>query len=326
MPSVTLLADRGVRPLVFRPIPAGEFVMGSRRWHRVEAHYAREEPAHRVVVPRWLGHGPGGVQDLEGIAFWMAEVPVTQGQFDLWKANPGLGPGPHSAWYALCKDKFGLDDEQKHFFRDSGRFRSPADHPAEQVEMREALAYAEWLGQQAETRSILDTFAVQVFRETELKLRISLPSEALWEYACRAGTNTDYWSGDGEAALAEVGWYGSNSGGCTHQVAEKAPNPYDLFDMHGNVWEWCLDTVDLMAYRSQLPGSPPVVPNCNWRWLEVSLERAVRGGSLFEDLESCRSASRLFCVPSLREAFLGFRLCLIPSKGSNVSFEPSRPS
>jgi hypothetical protein len=110
------------------------------------------------------------------------------------------------------------------------------------VNWHEARVVAEWLMEKMHDAGILPPGYV-----------VDLPPEALWEYACRAGTETEYWSGDGEAALAEVGWYGGNAGGQTHRVGEKKqPNLWGLHDMHGNVQEWCLDLYEAVRGRFRL--------------------------------------------------------------------------
>jgi formylglycine-generating enzyme required for sulfatase activity len=114
-----------------------------------------------------------------------------------------------------------------------------------------------------------------------------LPSEAEWEYACRAGTRTAYSFGDDPAELGEYAWYFDNSDDAYHPVGTKKPNPFGLFDMHGNVAEWVLDAHDKGFYATL--GSRAVNPV---RWPSEPYPHVVRGGSFDDDPEKLRSAAR----------------------------------
>ncbi len=109
-----------------------------------------------------------------------------------------------------------------------------------------------------------------------------LPTEEEWEYACQAGSTGDYCFGDDAQLLGEYAWYGENSGGETHPVGQKQPNAWGLYDMHGNVWEWCEDG----------PGAE--------KWL--------RGGSWGSVGGYCRSARRVNDLPVFRDFINGFRV------------------
>ena len=154
---------------------------------------------------------------------------------------------------------------------------------------------------------------------------LRLPSEAEWEYACRAGSETDFWNGDGEAALREVGWFWGNSGGQTHDVDEPVVagsperHPAGVVGMHGNVWEWCEDRFDRGAYRAPPDGWPAEEP---WsEWDEDSEEyryRVVRGGAWNFPAGGCRSAFRFGGRPDGRYAELGFRVCYVPGPAATA--------
>ena len=132
-----------------------------------------------------------------------------------------------------------------------------------------------------------------------------LPAEAEWEYACRAGTTTRYSFGDDDhdSELGDYAWFRGNSDSETHPVGSKQPNAWGLYDMHGNVWEWCQDMyVDY-------PGGSVLEA----RGATSGSDRVIRGGSWGGTAEICRSASRGGDWPSLRTSFHGFRVCLSPS-------------
>jgi len=131
-----------------------------------------------------------------------------------------------------------------------------------------------------------------------------LPTEAEWEYACRAGRTTKWCFGDSQSQLADYAWYDDNSGGTTHPVGEKKPNAWGLYDMHGNVYEWCDDWYD-EDYYSASPAADPKGP-------DSTAYRVLRGGSWDFDPWVTRSADRGWDAPDDRSLYFGFRLARTP--------------
>ena len=136
-----------------------------------------------------------------------------------------------------------------------------------------------------------------------------LPTEAQWEYACRAGTKTRYSFGADASRLGNYGWYGGFEGGgnvknekYAHRVGVKLANAWGFHDLHGNVWEWCRDW-----YKQEHPGGtdPEVTTK--------AASRVVRGGGWFIAAGLCRSALRIWGVPDGRIFGLGFRLAAVQS-------------
>ena len=132
-----------------------------------------------------------------------------------------------------------------------------------------------------------------------------LPTEAEWEYACRAGSKTAYSFGESSKSLGNYAWFNGNSNGQTHPVGEKRANAWGLYDMHGNVWEWCSNW-----YSSDMDQS--VRPE--YRDSSADPARVLRGGSWDSSPLYCRSASRNGGLPSYRNYYVGFRVARAQSR------------
>lgn len=164
-------------------------------------------------------------------------------------------------------------------------FQKGDNYPVEQVSWKEARRFCEKLNNDSSI-------------ERPEGYCFDLPTEAQWEYSCRAGT-TGACYGD----LDEVAWYDSNSGGSTHPVAQKHPNLWGLYDMHGNVCEWCRDWWWWKTYQGNV--TDPMGPTSG-------SNRVIRGGSWCSYTQYCRAASRIRDSPDFQYNFIGFRLALVP--------------
>ena len=139
--------------------------------------------------------------------------------------------------------------------------------------------------------------------------RFLLPSEAQWEYACRAGSTRRFCFGDKDSELKDYAWYGATSGSQTHPVGEKKPNAWGLYDVHGSVWEWCADWYDPKYYANSPLRDP--------RGPARGTPRVLRGGSCDDDAAFCRSAIRGSARPGHRGVDLGLRVlreCVVQAR------------
>ena len=134
----------------------------------------------------------------------------------------------------------------------------------------------------------------------------SLPSEAQWEYACRGVTSyqlsvTQYYYGNDESKLKDYGWYSNNSGSQTHEVGKKIANNFGLYDMMGNLWEWCYDNRH-KNYKKALKNCEP--------WIETidNIMRIMRGGAWYSESSCCRCAYRVWNNSDLNDNLVGFRV------------------
>jgi formylglycine-generating enzyme required for sulfatase activity len=232
-------------------IPGGQFDMGS-----TDAEVGRksdEGPRHPVK----LG------------AFWMSKCEVRWDEYDLfWRARPGnkKDEEPDNPKDADAVTRPTPPYVEETF--DKGR----KGKPVLGITWHAAMQYCRWLS--------LKTG--KVYR---------LPTEAEWEYACRAGTRTAYSFGDDPGKLGEYAWFAGNSDDKTHDAGTKKPNPWGLHDMYGNVAEWCLDRYQANTYSTfpldRAVLSPVVLPG------EARYPHVVRGGSWGDEAKDCRSAARL---------------------------------
>ncbi len=198
--------------------------------------------------------------------FWMGKTPVTQEQ---WERVMGTNPSEFK-----CGKILGLFGGKTH-----------PKHPVESVSWGDCQQFMKEINRRVPAGG---------FR---------LPTEAQWEYACRAGSTAAYCFGDGESRLDEYAWYDRNSGDTTHPVGEKKPNTWGLHDMHGNVWEWCRDWSG--AYSTGVQTDPTGAVSGSFRVL--------RGGCWIINARCCRSPNRGGNdSPVYRHGIIGFRLSRSP--------------
>lgn len=240
-----------------------------------------EKPVHRVRLD----------------AFAIGRTPLTWGEYLRFCE----ATGEHWPEWLEKGSKYHLMTGSDQYYAKRGVQRYAVDLPVVGVSWDDARSYCEWLGEQTGEQ-------------------YALPTEAQWKYACRAGTETRWSFGDDEKGLDDYGWYIGNAGSKLHPVAGKGGNPWGVYDMHGNVWEWCADwyaedyyekivsadsvanggAVESSGLRMAAPENP--------RGPKLGSLRVVRGGSWYDDAVYCRSAYRLMDVPLKRHVYFGFRL------------------
>jgi formylglycine-generating enzyme required for sulfatase activity len=175
-------------------------------------------------------------------------------------------------------------NQYQHLMGSNPAFYKGEQNPVESVTWTEAAEFARRLS--------------ELPPETKAGNRFRLPTEAEWEYACRAGSTTMFPHGDDEAGLEDFAWYHKNSASTTHPVGEKQPNAWGLHDMHGNVSEWCQDFYGDYSREAAIDPRRP----------QSGERRTLRGGGWFQVAMWQRSSHRDAFVPSVRYVGLGFRL------------------
>jgi formylglycine-generating enzyme required for sulfatase activity len=244
-------------------IPSGTFRMGS----AVGEGEADEHPLHEVRISR---------------PFYMGIHEVTQGQY---RAVMGNKPN----WFSV---ESGSQDGMK---------GSPSlRQPVEGVMWIEAVQFCNALSVRERLEPFYAIRAPDVRVPDWSGVGYRLPTEAEWEYACRAGSRTRYSFGNDAHELKRHAWFGEAYGKGTHPVAGKLANAWGLFDMHGNVGEWCWDWYDRSYYNSS-PQTDPIGP-------EKGVRRVYRGGGFDHPVDRLHSADRAAKAPTIRHGGLGFRV------------------
>ena len=226
------------------------------------SHDGDERSAHKVIIDYSFDIGKTEVTVAQFRAFVEAADYEKQG----W------------TWARRCSDHIGLVEKKP---CENPGFEQTESHPIACVDYNDAKAFCKWLSQQTG----------QNFR---------LPTEAEWEYGCRAGTTGDY-AGD----IEQMAWFDATSEGLIYPVAQKKPNPWGLYDMHGNVREWCEDNYYWNYKNAPVDGSAAMTPDVP---ADVASRRALRGGSSCSPKESCRSSSRYGVYRFFHQCSTGFRI------------------
>lgn len=261
-------------------IPAGEFIMGS---PATEKGRREDEPQRRVRLSR---------------AYELGQFEVTRGQFRQFviatKYKSDLERGIRGG-YGVDVDTGKLAGPDKKYAWHFTGFPQTDEHPVVNVTWNDAMAFCRWLS----------TKENRVYR---------LPTEAEWEYACRAGSKTAFCNGDDYEKVIEVGNVvdkdakakfvdriavaGSDGYVFTAPVGKFKANAFGLHDMHGNVWEWTVDWF----------GPPPTTDQIDPRGPETGKEKVIRGGDWYHDWSFARSAQRYPMHPTLYRRHAGFRV------------------
>ncbi len=200
---------------------------------------------------------------------------------------------PHEVTVSnFAMDKYEVTQKpyEEFMLADPSHFKAP-DNPVEQVRWSDA---ADFCNVRSEAEGLEPCYDINTYECDFEASGYRLPTEAEWEYACRAGTNTDYDFSDNPQKLSIYAWYSENSNKRTHRVGTKKPNACGLFDMYGNVSEWCNDVYDENYYQNS-PKINPLGP-------EEGKKRVIRGGSWKSSADACRASYRMADVPGITDA------------------------
>ena len=287
-------------------IPAGSFMMGSGESADATAAFFKKNYGVYLLTVHFFKHEHPQHRVRITKPFYLGTYHVTRGQFRQfvkesgYKTDSEKGDRPGAWGWTSEKRQFPSEFNRRYSWRNAG-FEQTDEHPVVNVSWNDAVAFCQWL-----SRKEGKTY--------------QLPSEAQWEYACRAGTKTRYSSGDDPETLAKVGNVAdaalkarfpdleysypikaSDGYVFTAPVGKFKPNAFGLYDMHGNAIQWCADWFDDPEYYTKSPADDPTGPG-------AGDGRISRGGSWANSPFDCRSATRGRTSVNDRSSIIGFRV------------------
>lgn len=275
----------------FRLVPPGEYLMGSKdaeieqalvdagRDENLKGFIRSEGPQHNVILTQPI---------------YVGVHEVTQVQYE---KVMGKSPALFSPMGEGKSHVAGMDT---------------TNHPVEMVSWNDAAEFCTKLTYQAKLKPfyLREGETITLLNGTGYRL----PTEAEWEFVCCAGTTTRFWHGDKDDDLVPTAWSGMNAGERTHAVGKLQANPFGIFDLHGNVWEWVHDGWQ-PTYYGEFINKPAINPSGSF---PAGLQRVIRGGA-WNDIPSwCRARNRFPREPTFRKDNLGFRVSLM-TVGSHVN-------
>lgn len=257
---------------------------------------------HRTDTSRRSEPPPAIITNKSGLTM----VAIPGGQFQMGSAAGEPDETSHRVSLSpFYMDQYEVTQESfsKIMGRNPSRWTEPKN-PVEQIRWKDA---AEYCNARSRLEGLTPGYDPKTWKCDFDGNGYRLPTEAEWEYACRAGARTQYCFGDNPAELGKYGWFKGNSTRSPSPVGGKQPNQWGLHDMYGNVWEWCNDFYKEDYYRNSLERDP--------RGPELSATRVLRGGCWNSRADACRSAYRLDESPSYTDVcfardahgFVGFR-------------------
>ena len=244
-------------------MPYDQAILGSRLSFKMVPIQGGEFTIGSAANEKGRNADEGPQKKLSIAAFWMSAYEVTRDELDVFLKDESTSQ--NVSVDAITRPSPQYVDLSLGMGKEGG-------YPANSMSQRTAIMYCKWL-----------------YQKTKVFYR--LPTEAEWEYACKAGTNTAYFFGNNAADLDKYAWYEKNSENTFHKVGKKLPNPWGLYDMLGNMTEWTLDHYDANAFEKVNNEQLTIAAN------EAKYPKTLKGGSFIDPAIELRSSKRFHSDP-----------------------------